>query len=121
MAKVSCQIVRVTVPPGGRRSCGPPSKRRWISRSWLIFRFDFRAALAALDAGADKIRINPATSGGDDRDKAVADACNAKKAHAVIGVNGGSLEKHLAKYGAPKCGGMVESAMLPRAPIAEKI
>ena len=68
--------------------------------------FDYRAALAALDAGADKIRINPGNIGGDDRVKAVADACNAKNVPIRIGVNGGSLEKHiLAKYGAPRAGG----------------
>ena len=65
-----------------------------------------------LDAGADKIRINPGNIGGDDRVKAVADACNAKNVPIRIGVNGGSLEKHiLAKYGAPVPEAMVESAM----------
>ena len=74
--------------------------------------FDYRAALAALDAGADKIRINPGNIGDDDRVKAVADACNARNVPIRIGVNGGSLEKHiLAKYGAPVPEAMVESAM----------
>ena len=74
--------------------------------------FDYRAALAALDAGADKIRINPGNIGDDDRVKAVANACNAKNVPIRIGVNGGSLEKHiLAKYGAPVPEAMVESAM----------
>lgn len=74
--------------------------------------FDYRAALAALDAGADKIRINPGNIGDDDRVKAVADACNQKGVPIRIGVNGGSLEKHiLAKYGAPVPEAMVESAL----------
>ena len=74
--------------------------------------FDYRAALAAIDAGADKIRINPGNIGDDDRVKAVADACNAKNIPIRIGVNGGSLEKHiLARYGAPVPEAMVESAM----------
>ena len=74
--------------------------------------FDYRAALAALDAGADKIRINPGNIGDDDRVKAVADACNARNVPIRIGVNGGSLEKHiLARYGAPVPEAMVESAM----------
>ena len=74
--------------------------------------FDYKAALAAIDAGADKIRINPGNIGDDDRVKAVADACNAKNIPIRIGVNGGSLEKHiLARYGAPVPEAMVESAM----------
>ena len=65
-----------------------------------------------IDAGADKIRINPGNIGDDDRVKAVADACNAKNIPIRIGVNGGSLEKHiLARYGAPVPEAMVESAM----------
>ena len=64
--------------------------------------FDYRAALACADVGVDKIRINPGNIGDDDRVKAVVDACQQKNIPIRIGVNGGSLEKHiLAKYGAP--------------------
>ena len=74
--------------------------------------FDYRMALAAIENGADKIRINPGNIGGEDRVKAVVDVCKEKKIPIRIGVNGGSLEKHiLAKYGAPVPEAMVESAM----------
>ena len=73
--------------------------------------FDYRAALAAIDAGADKIRINPGNIGDDDRVKAVADACNAKNIPIRIGVNGGSLEKHILPVTVPVPEAMVESAM----------
>ena len=62
--------------------------------------------------GVDKIRINPGNIGDDDRVKAVVQACQQKNIPIRIGVNGGSLEKHiLAKYGAPVPEAMVESAM----------
>ena len=74
--------------------------------------FDYRAALACADVGVDKIRINPGNIGDDDRVKAVVDACQQKNIPIRIGVNGGSLEKHiLAKYGAPTPEAMVESAL----------
>lgn len=74
--------------------------------------FDYRLALAALESGVDKIRINPGNIGDDDRVKAVVDACQRKNIPIRIGVNGGSLEKHiLAKYGAPTPEAMVESAL----------
>ena len=62
--------------------------------------------------GVDKIRINPGNIGDDDRVKAVVDACQQKNIPIRIGVNGGSLEKHiLAKYGAPTPEAMVERAL----------
>ena len=74
--------------------------------------FDYKAALACADVGVDKIRINPGNIGSDDRVKAVADICREKQIPIRIGVNSGSLEKHiLAKYGAPTPEAMVESAM----------
>ncbi len=63
--------------------------------------FDYRA-LESVAAGADKISINPGNIGSDDRVKAVADVCKQKNIPIRIGVNSGSLEKHiLAKYGSP--------------------
>ena len=65
-----------------------------------------------MENGADKIRINPGNIGDDDRVKAVVDACRLHSIPIRIGVNGGSLEKHiLAKYGAPTAEAMVESAL----------
>ena len=112
VAKAGCQIVRVTVPTPADAAVVAAIKEAVDIPVVADIHFDYRAALAAIDAGADKIRINPGNIGSDDRVKAVADACNAKNIPIRIGVNGGSLEKHiLAKYGAPVPEAMVESAM----------
>ena len=74
--------------------------------------FDYKTALACIDAGIDKIRINPGNIGDEDRIKAVANAAKAKRIPIRIGVNGGSLEKHiLSKYGAPCAEALAESAL----------
>ncbi len=72
--------------------------------------FDYRLALIAIEAGMDKIRINPGNIGDESRIKQVVDACKEKNIPIRIGINGGSLEKHiLEKYGR-SAEGMVESA-----------
>ena len=112
VAKAGCQIVRVTVPTPADAAVVAAIKEKVDIPVVADIHIDYRAAQAAQDAGADKIRINPGNIGGDDRVKAVADACNAKNVPIRIGVNGGSLEKHiLAKYGAPVPEAMVESAL----------
>ena len=112
LEQAGCEIVRVAVPTEEAARAIPSIKAAIHIPLVADIHFDYRAALAALDAGADKIRINPGNIGDDDRVKAVADACNAKNVPIRIGVNGGSLEKHiLAKYGAPVPEAMVESAM----------
>ena len=112
VAKAGCQIVRVTVPTPADAAVVAAIKDAVDIPVVADIHFDYKAALAAIDAGADKIRINPGNIGDDDRVKAVADACNAKNIPIRIGVNGGSLEKHiLARYGAPVPEAMVESAM----------
>ncbi len=73
--------------------------------------FDYKLAIAAAEAGASKIRINPGNIGGEDRVKAVVEVCKDKKIPIRIGVNGGSLEKELLeKYGHPTAEALVESA-----------
>lgn len=112
VAAAGCQIVRVTVPTPADAAVVAAIKNAVDIPVVADIHFDYKAALAALDAGADKIRINPGNIGSDDRVKAVADACNAKNVPIRIGVNGGSLEKHiLARYGAPVPEAMVESAL----------
>ena len=112
VADAGCQIVRVTVPTPADAAVVSAIKEAVEIPVVADIHFDYKAALAAIDAGADKIRINPGNIGDDDRVKAVADACNAKNIPIRIGVNGGSLEKHiLAKYGAPVPEAMVESAL----------
>ena len=74
--------------------------------------FDYKIALAALKAGADKIRINPGNIGEHWKVKEVADACKGAGVPIRIGVNGGSLDKALlAKYGSPTAEALAESAM----------
>ena len=107
-----CQILRVTCPSPADAKCIEAVKNAVNIPIVADIHFDYKAALACADVGVDKIRINPGNIGDDDRVKAVVDACQQKNIPIRIGVNGGSLEKHiLAKYGAPVPEAMVESAM----------
>ena len=73
--------------------------------------FDYRLAIRAAENGAAKIRINPGNIGGEDRVRAVVEACGARSIPIRIGVNGGSLEPRLLeKYGHPTPEALVESA-----------
>ena len=73
--------------------------------------FDYKIALAAIESGVDKIRINPGNIGSEEKTKAVVEACKANKIPIRIGVNAGSLEKDLLeKYGKPCSDAMIESA-----------
>ena len=107
-----CQILRVTCPSAADAKCIEAVKNAVNIPIVADIHFDYKAALACADVGVDKIRINPGNIGDDDRVKAVVDACQQKNIPIRIGVNGGSLEKHiLAKYGAPVPEAMVESAL----------
>lgn len=73
--------------------------------------FDYRIALEAIEAGVDKVRINPGNIGNSEKVKAVVDKCKEKNTPIRIGVNAGSLEKDLLeKYGKPTAKAMIESA-----------
>lgn len=111
LAAAGCQIVRAAVPDlEAARALGKIKEACPIPLVADIH-FDYRLALEAVAAGADKIRINPGNIGGEDRVKAVADACRRKGVPIRVGVNGGSLEKPvLAKYGKVCPEAMVESA-----------
>ena len=112
LEEAGCEIVRVTVPNMEAAHALSGIKENISIPLVADIHFDYRLAVEAAARGADKIRINPGNIGDDDRVKAVADACNARNVPIRIGVNGGSLEKHiLAKYGAPVPEAMVESAM----------
>ncbi len=111
-AAAGCQILRVTVPTPADAAVVAAIKEAVDIPVVADIHFDYKAALAAIDAGADKIRLNPGNIGADDNVAAVAKACTAKGIPIRIGVNGGSLEKHiLARYGAPVPQAMVESAL----------
>ena len=93
LAAAGCQIVRVTVPnkesvEGFREIC-KESPLPVVAD----IHFDYKLAIAAAEAGAAKIRINPGNIGGEDRVKAVVDVCKDLKVPIRIGVNGGSMDK----------------------------
>ncbi len=107
-----CQIQRVAIPNKQAIALIPAIKEETTIPLVADIHFDYKLALMAIDAGIDKIRINPGNIGDSDRVKAVATACKAKNIPIRVGVNGGSLEKEiLEKYGAPTPEAMVESAL----------
>ena len=111
LAAAGCEIVRVAVPDMAAAKAVGKIKEQCPLPLVVDIHFDYKLALEAIAAGADKVRINPGNIGGEDRVKAVADACRHKNIPIRIGVNGGSLEKPLlAKYGGVCPEAMVESA-----------
>ncbi len=112
LAAAGCEIVRVAVPDEATARAVGDIRSRIDIPLVVDIHFDYKLALMCIAAGCDKVRINPGNIGGDDRVKAVADACRAKQIPIRIGVNGGSLEKPLlAKYGGITAEALVESAM----------
>ena len=111
LAAAGCEIIRVAVPDmEAARAVGKIKENSPIPVV-VDIHFDYKLALEAIAAGADKVRINPGNIGGEDRVKAVAKACRLHNIPIRIGVNGGSLEKEiLAKYGSVCPEAMVESA-----------
>lgn len=111
LATAGCEIVRVAVPDMEAARAVAKIKEHSPLPVVVDIHFDYKLALEAIAAGADKVRINPGNIGGEDRVKAVADACRQRGIPIRIGVNGGSLEKELlAKYGRVCPEAMVESA-----------
>ena len=112
LEKAGCDIVRFSVPNEDCAKSIPYLKENTHIPLVADIHFDYRLALMCAELGIDKIRINPGNIGSEDRVKAVADICKAKNIPIRIGVNGGSLEKHiLEKYGSPTPEALCESAM----------
>ena len=113
LADAGCEIVRLAVPDIEAARTFSALKERGITVPLVAdIHFDYRIALECVAAGADKIRINPGNIGDSDRIKAVANACKNAGLPIRIGVNSGSLEKHiLAKYGAPTPEALAENAL----------
>ena len=106
-----CEIIRATVPDTAAAATLTALKNCVACPIVADIHFDYRLALASVDAGADKIRINPGNIGGEDRVRAVVEKCRGAGVSIRIGVNGGSLERELwEKYGGPTAEAMVESA-----------
>ena len=108
-----CDIVRITVPDVEAADTIYYLKDNGVSIPVVAdIHFDYRVALRCAELGVDKIRINPGNIGDDERVRDVCKACQEKNIPIRIGVNGGSLEKHiLAKYGSPTPEALCESAM----------
>lgn len=112
LTAAGCQIIRVAVPDMAAAKAVGAIKERIDIPLVVDIHFDYKLALECVAAGCDKVRINPGNIGGDDRVKAVADACRQRGVPIRVGVNGGSLEKPLlAKYGGATPEALVESAL----------
>lgn len=112
LTEAGCEIIRCAVPdPEAAKAL------RFIKKEITIplvadIHFDYRLAIASMENGADKIRINPGNIGSRDRIRAVVDCAKERNIPIRVGVNSGSLEKEiLAKYGGVTAEGLVESAL----------
>lgn len=107
-----CDIVRVTVPNTEAADALSRIKESVNIPVVADIHFDYRLAIKSIEAGADKIRINPGNIGSKDRIRSVLKAAKARNVPIRIGVNSGSVEKDiLEKHGYPNAEAMVESAI----------
>ncbi len=112
LEEAGCDIVRVAVPTMEAAQAISKIKAQIHIPLVADIHFDYRLALECVRRGIDKIRINPGNIGSQERIKEVVDACREHKIPIRIGVNGGSLEKHiLEKYKHPTAEALVESAL----------
>ena len=112
LEKAGCEILRVAVPTLEDARLVTAIKEKTSIPLVADIHFDYKIALACAERGVDKIRINPGNIGEDSRVKAVAVACRERGIPIRIGVNSGSVEKHiLAKHGAPTAEALCESAL----------
>jgi len=111
-AELGCDIFRVAVPDMEAAAALPALCKRSPLPLVADIHFDYRLALAAIEAGIAALRINPGNIGGEERVRAVVAAARARKIPIRIGVNGGSLEKPLlSRYGSATPEALVESAL----------
>ena len=112
LADAGCEIIRIAIPDMAAIGLIEPIKNAVNVPIVADIHFDYRLALEAVAAGIDKVRINPGNIGSDDRVHEVVKACRTRNIPIRIGVNSGSLEKHiLAKYGSPTAEALCESAL----------
>ena len=112
LEEAGCEIIRCTVPD--MDSAKAISKIKESIHIPLVadIHFDYKMAIAAIEYGADKIRINPGNIGGEDKLKAVVDAAKSANVPIRVGVNSGSLERHIVERdGGVTAAGIVESAL----------
>lgn len=112
LAAAGCEIIRVAVPNEAAASALKDIRRQIKLPLVADIHFDYRLALAAMENGADKIRINPGNIGEDWKLREVVNAAKERNIPIRVGVNSGSLEKEiLKKYGGVTAEGIVESAL----------
>ena len=112
LEKSGCDIIRVAVPTMEAAAALTEIKRQIHIPLVADIHFDYRLAIAAMENGADKIRINPGNIGSTERVKAVVDVAKERNIPIRVGVNSGSLEKNLVeKYHGVTAEGLVESAL----------
>jgi (E)-4-hydroxy-3-methylbut-2-enyl-diphosphate synthase len=112
LTRAGCEIIRCAVPTMEAAGALTEIKKQITIPLVADIHFDYRLAIAAMEHGADKIRINPGNIGSEERVKAVVDEAKARKIPIRVGVNSGSLEKNLVeKYHGVTAEGLVESAL----------
>ena len=112
LEKAGCEIIRCAVPTMEAAAAIKEIKKRIHIPLVADIHFDYRLAIAAIENGADKIRINPGNIGGEDRLRAVVEKAKENNIPIRVGVNSGSLEKNLVeKYNGVTAEGIVESAL----------
>lgn len=112
LEKAGCEIIRCTVPTMEAAQAFREIKKQISIPLVADIHFDYQMAIAAMENGADKIRINPGNIGSRERIKAVVDTAKERKIPIRIGVNSGSLEKELVeRYHGVTAEGLVESAL----------
>ncbi len=112
LEKAGCEIIRCAVPTMEAAEAIKEIKKQIHIPLVADIHFDYRLAIAAVENGVDKIRINPGNVGNNQRIQAVVDCCKSHNVPIRVGVNSGSLEKNLVeKYGGVTAQGLVESAL----------
>lgn len=111
LEKAGCDIIRCTVPTIEAAHAIKEIKKQIHIPLVADIHFDYKMAIAAMENGADKIRINPGNIGSTDKIKAVVDVAKSRNIPIRVGVNSGSLEKDIVeKYNGVTAEGLVESA-----------
>ena len=112
LEKAGCELIRCTVPTMEAAEAFTQIKERIHIPLIADIHFDYKLAIAAIEHGADKIRINPGNIGSEDKVRAVVDAARERNVPIRVGVNSGSLEKELVRrYSGVTADGLVESAL----------
>ncbi len=112
LERAGCEIIRCAVPNMEAAKAISQIKRQISIPLVADIHFDSRLAIAAIENGADKIRINPGNIGGRERLQSVVDAAKERGIPIRVGVNSGSLEKHLVeRYGGVTAEGLAQSAL----------